>query len=109
MKSTSPPTLCPRSFRLAIALLNRPLSRESCDRIAPASNSPHYIAELRRRWGLTLPCERIAFVTSDGVASWYGRYYATPRDKERIRDHLARIPAANDDAQAQKTPPGGQG
>ncbi|WP_048306174.1 hypothetical protein [Halomonas sp. PR-M31] len=107
MKPTPSPALCPRSFRLALALLNVPCSREACDRIAPASNSPHYIGELRSRWGLTLPCERVPFVTRDGVPSWYGRYYATPRDKERIRDHLARIAAANDEQE--KAPPGGQG
>lgn len=96
----------PRELRLALALLNGPCSREECDRIARSSNSPHYVRELRHRLGLELPCERIPCVTYDGDPGWYGRYYATPRDRERIQEALTRVPAAND---AQEKAPHGQG
>lgn len=95
----------PRAFRLLLALLQSPRSREECDKLAPASNSPHYIGELRYRLKLALPCQRMKFVTTDGVKSWYGRYYATPDDRDKIRAILATVAAANDE----KTPPKGQG
>lgn len=96
--------VCPRAFRLMLALLNRPHTREECDRLAPASNSPHYVGVLRQRLKLELPCERVPFVTADGVESWYGRYHATPGDKAKIREVLAAIHAANDGQE--KTPKG---
>lgn len=84
------PTIPHRCQRLMLALLNAPRSREECDRIAPASNSPEYIARLRRSLGLELPCEHVPFVTKDGVSSWYGRYYATTDDKAKIREFLVK-------------------
>lgn len=86
----------PRAFRLMLALLNAPRSREECDQLAPSSNSPHYIGQLRERFKLELPCERVPFITSDGVQSWYGRYQTTPEDRCKIRDVLAALEAAND-------------
>lgn len=88
-----PPTRC---IRLMVALLNDPVKREDADRLAPASNSPHYVYILRRDFGLELPCERVPFVTIDGIPSWYGRYHATPADREMIRELLASMEAAND-------------
>lgn len=99
-------SICPRAFRLMLALLNAPRSREECDRLAPASNSPHYIGQLRQRFKLDLPCERVSFVTKDGVLSWYGRYHATPADKAKMREYLANVKAAND---AQEKAPKGRG
>ena len=96
----------PRAFRLMLALLNGPRTREECDRLAPASNSPNVIMELRRKLKLELPCERVPFVTKDGEASWYGRYHATPDDKAKIREILTTLEAAND---RQKKAPHGQG
>ncbi|WP_373190804.1 hypothetical protein [Halomonas sp.] len=96
----------PRAFRLMLALLNRPHTREECDRLAPASNSPHYVGELRHRLKLALPCERVPFVTTDGAESWFGRYHATPDDRDKIRAILANLAAAND---GQEKAPHGQG
>ena len=41
----------PRMMRLALALLENPagVPREVADKIAPASNGPHYIGQLRAR------------------------------------------------------------
>lgn len=97
----------PRAFRLMLALLQAPRTREECDRLAPASNSPNVIMELRRRLKLELPCERVPFVTKDGERSHYGRYHATPDDRDKIRAILARVAAANDGQE--KAPPHGQG
>lgn len=89
-----PPTRC---IRLMVALLNGPVKREDADRLAPASNSPHYVYILRHDFGLALPCERVPFVTIDGIPSRYGRYHATQADREMIRELLAGMEAANDD------------
>jgi len=96
-----------RAFRLMLALLNGSRSREECDHLAPASNSPHYIRELRHRLKLALPCERVSFVTKDGTKSCFGRYHATPDDRDKIRAILANLAAANDGQE--KAPPGGRG
>lgn len=77
--------LSPRLERLAKALLIGPVTREEADHIAPASNSPQYIAVLRSRLGLSLPCERVPFTTKDGLSSWYGRYHATASDRDKLR------------------------
>jgi len=97
----------PRAFRLMLALLQGPRTREECDALAPASNSPNVIMGLRRRLKLELPCDRVSFVTKDGESSWYGRYHATPDDKAKIRAILANLAAANDGQE--KAPPHGQG
>jgi len=97
----------PRAFRLMLALLQAPRTREECDRLAPASNSPNVVMMLRRKLKLELPCERVPFVTKDGESSWYGRYHATPDDRDKIRAILATLAAANDGQE--KAPPYGQG
>lgn len=99
--------VCPRSFRLMLALLSGPRSREECDRLAPASNSPNIVMNLRRKLKLELPCERVPFITKDGTPSYYGRYHATSDDKAKIRTILAAVGAANDGQE--KAPPKGQG
>lgn len=82
--------LSPRLERLAKALLIGPVTREEADSIAPASNSPQYIAVLRSKLGLALPCERVPFITKDGLSSWYGCYHATASDRDKIRFVLYR-------------------
>ncbi len=79
-------SLPPRLKRLLRALLDNPdgLPREAADRATPASNSPEYISQLRDRLALVIPCERVSFTTTDGVASWYGRYHLTRTDRERL-------------------------
>jgi len=78
--------LSPRMARLVAALLDNPtgVPREATDRIAPASNSPHYIGLLRARLGLQIPCERVDFVTKDGEPSWYGLYSLSGEDREKL-------------------------
>jgi hypothetical protein len=83
--------LTPRLKRLLRALLDNPagLSREECDRATPCSNSPEYVSQLRDRLALAIPCEHVRFTTADGVASWYGRYYLTRTDRERLTAALS--------------------
>lgn len=82
------PQLPMRSIRLVTAIVNGPVSREEADRIAPASNSPHYIGVARRALGVSLTCEHVPFTTLDGHKSWYGRYVASVEDQKIIRDYL---------------------
>ncbi len=89
-------SLPPRSLNLMLELLNRPLKREEADKVAPASNSPHYIRELRSILGVEIPCQRIANITADGERGWYGVYFATPGDKQLMREYLRTIEPAND-------------
>ncbi|MDR5900354.1 hypothetical protein QC823_15420 [Halomonas vilamensis] len=72
-----------RLLRLAAALAKGPVTREQADRIAPASNGPHYVGVLRRKLEIDLDCDRVSFTTKDGEASWYGRY--TPTREERAK------------------------
>lgn len=81
-------TLPPRVERLARSLLSSPLTRKQADRIAPASNGPHYIGLLRHRYGLEIPCDRVNFITFDGEASWYGVYRLTPKDRQKLLEIL---------------------
>ncbi|MFI8750079.1 hypothetical protein ACIGG6_08740 [Vreelandella lionensis] len=75
--------MSPRLIRLAIALAKGPITREQADRIAPASNGPHFIGELRRKLEIDLNCDRVPFTTKDGEPSWHGRY--TPTREERAK------------------------
>ena len=72
-----------RLIRLAAALAKGPVTREQADLIAPASNGPHFIGELRRKLKIDLNCDRVPFTTKDGEPSWYGRY--TPTREERAK------------------------
>jgi len=80
----------PRMKRLLLALLSRHegITREEADRIAPASNGPHYVGQLRNRLKLEIPCDRVNYTTRDGEASWYGRYYLTREDRAKAREVL---------------------
>lgn len=83
-------TIPPRMRRLLLALMNHHegITREEADKIAPASNGPHYIGLLRDRLALEIPCDRISFVTKDGQPSWYGLYRLTPDDRRKLREVL---------------------
>ena len=80
----------PRMMRLALALLERPagVPRELADKIAPASNGPHYIGKLRSRFDIEIPCDRVNCTTADGEASWYGLYILTPSDRRILLEAL---------------------
>lgn len=66
--------LTPRHQRLLQALLAGPIYREQADRIAGASNSPHYIGELRRTHGLNIVTERGEHIDRDGFKTRPGIY-----------------------------------
>lgn len=74
-----------RLIRLAAALAEGPVTREQADRIAPASNGPHYVGMLRRLLDIELKCDRIPRQTRDGEPSWYGRYTPTREEREKLR------------------------
>lgn len=87
MHTIAPPT--PRQRRLLEALALGPVSREDADRIAPATNGPHFIGTLRRAYRLAIPCERIPCTTIDGDPSWCGLYVPTAADRRSIASILA--------------------
>lgn len=80
----------PRMKRLLLALLSHPegVTREQADRIAPASNGPHYVGQLRERLKLDIPCDRVNCTTRDGEASWYGVYSLTKEDRDKAKEVL---------------------
>lgn len=77
--------LTPRLHRLACALLRRPHSTRELQDCIPANNAPQYIATLRARCGLAIPCEHIKFTAVDGAPSWFGRYSLTAQDRNTLR------------------------
>lgn len=77
----------PRQSRALSALLTGPKTREQIDRIAGASNSPDVIGRLRRRFGMTLPCELERIRDRDGRSVERGVYSLTAQDATKAR-HL---------------------
>ena len=63
----------PRLKRLIAALRSGPQMRESLDRAIGASNSPHYVMELRRM-DFDIACERLDRRDRDGRRCRPGRY-----------------------------------
>ncbi|ASM78686.1 hypothetical protein VITFI_CDS2909 [Vitreoscilla filiformis] len=77
----------PRQRRALSALLDGPKTREQLDRIAGASNSPDVIRSIRRRLGMTLPCELERIRDRDGRSVERGVYSLTAEDATKAR-HL---------------------
>jgi len=84
------PNLGPRHRRLVKALLRRPITREEADRIAKASNSPHWIMQLRRH-GLKISCERRQRVDADGEKVCPGTYSLDPESIPLAKQLLAGV------------------
>lgn len=78
----------PRHRRLIQALLIGPLHREDADRVAGASNSPHYIGELRETFELSIITERIERIDRDGCKTRPGIYHLAPGSRQRARELL---------------------
>ncbi|WP_143512598.1 hypothetical protein [Vreelandella utahensis] len=89
--------LQPRHIRLLAALIQRPLWREEADRIAGASNSPHYIQELRSL-GLQIHCERVESLDRDGRPCRPGRYHLLPSSRRQARALLSAVSGMGDAA-----------
>ncbi len=83
-------TLGPRHRRLVKALLRRPITREEADRIAKASNAPHWIMELRRQ-GLKITCERRQKLDADGAKVCPGIYSLDPESIPVAKQLLAEV------------------
>ena len=96
-KSTASASFCgtdnPRYLRILAALLVRPRTRESLDRIAGASNGPDAIASLRAM-GLPAPgclaCERTPVFDRDGREVMRGVYWLTPAGRTRVQAWMRR-------------------
>jgi len=78
-----------RHHRLIVALLIGPLPRETADRVAGASNSPHYIGELRDKFHLSIRTERVEKIDRDGFTTRPGVYHLEPESRELARLLLA--------------------
>lgn len=83
-QSTGDFTSNPRHLRLLKGLMSGPKFREETDRIAGASNSPHYIMELRCKFGLDIPCIPIPSIDRDGKPCRPGRYHLTDEDRLKV-------------------------
>ncbi len=79
-----------RRCRLLSALLQGPVTREQADRLAPASNAPHYVMLLRLA-GVEIVCKRRTFVDAEGYRRCPGTYYLTPEGREAARLLLAGV------------------
>ncbi|MCC6199467.1 MAG: hypothetical protein IT466_01685 [Moraxellaceae bacterium] len=87
MESQKKQKIDPRRCRLLSALLQGPVSREHADTLAPASNSPQYIMELREA-GIEIICLRRCFVDAEGFKRCPGTYHLTPEGREAARAWL---------------------
>ena len=80
--------LSKRMHRLASALLERPHTVRELIDVIPTNNPAEYIKQLRSSYSLSIPCERIPFVTIDSMHSWHGEYYLTQTDREKVLNAL---------------------
>lgn len=79
----------PRHRRLLVALLSAAeVSREQADRIAHASNSPHHIGELRKRYGIPVRMRMASGIDHDGQKTRYGMYSLDSEGKAIARQRL---------------------
>ena len=82
--------LQPRQTRLLAALIQGPLWRKQADRVAGASNSPHYIQDLRRL-GLQIQCEQVKSLDRDGRPSRFGRYHLLASSRRQAHELLSAV------------------
>lgn len=77
-------TRSPRHVRVLRALMKfRKLTREQLDRVAPASNGPDLVRQLRGK-GLTVPCTLLQRVDRDGRPCEVGEYRLTQQDRQAV-------------------------
>lgn len=77
----------PRHCRLIKELLKGPVSREAADKLAPTSNAPQYIMELRAI-GIEIICIRRCFVDAEGFTRRPGTYHLTPEGRAAALHYL---------------------
>ena len=83
------PTIGPRHRRLLAALERRTtVTREQADRIAHARNSPHYVGELRKRYGIPVQLLMASGTDYDGQKIQYGVYWLDGDGKAAARKLL---------------------
>lgn len=78
----------PRQFRVVMALLNGPKSRERIDRIAGASNGPEIVRQLRAN-GICINCELVPHINCDSKLGKHGVYYLPATQKRTLRRWLS--------------------
>lgn len=76
--------LDPRRCRLLSGLMRSPITREEADRLAPASNAPQYIMELREA-GVEIICNRRCFVDAEGFKRCPGTYHLTDEGRKAAK------------------------
>jgi len=82
-------TIGPRHRRLLAALERRTtVTREQADRIAHASNSPHYVGELRKRYGIPVQLLMASGIDYGGQKIQYGVYWLDGDGKAAARKLL---------------------
>jgi hypothetical protein len=81
-----------RHARVLAALLDAARSREQIDRIAGASNGPHYIQGLRKL-GLVIHCYRRVIRDADGRTCRPGLYILDPDSRPQATQLLCAIHA----------------
>lgn len=77
--------LTPRLHRLARALLTKPQTVRDLIDATKSNNPAEYIRQLRTSYGLSIPCDRVKYITYDGESSWYGLYRLSDADKEKLQ------------------------
>ena len=80
--------LSPRLHRLVDALFTRPQTIRELIDIIPTNNPAEYVNQLRRRYGLSIPCEHVKFTTCDDGNSWYGVYSLSDKDRAALAQVL---------------------
>jgi hypothetical protein len=73
--------LAPRAIRVLKALCKGPVFREQVDRLAGCSNGPGLIYQLRKRYGLEIPCRRERGLGRDWLFVSRGRYRLSDKDR----------------------------
>src|SRR5690606_20681380 len=81
--------ITPRLHRLAYALLSGPRTVRELTDIIPTNNPAEYVRQLRAAFGLAIDCERIESHSQNPESRWYGRYYLTAVDREKLSKALA--------------------
>lgn len=77
--------LTPRRLRLLLALLDGPQTREEVDQCVGASNGPDEVLNVRRRFGLVIPCERQQGFDRDRHRVEFGVYRLADEDRPKAR------------------------
>lgn len=80
----------PRAWHALTALRSGPKRREEIDRVAGVSNGPDLISDLRRDYGLSLPCALVDHIDRYGKKVKKGVYSLADGDRSKV-ERLLRV------------------